>query len=82
MDYTWLTPFVAGLIRNISGWVQTSLEDGKITKYELGLLGKTLLEILVLTCVIYFALGSDVLQSSALAVLASYGISAAKKIGK
>lgn len=81
MDYTWLWPIGAGLLRNVGGWLQTSLEDNKIQSYEWAMLGKTMIEVVVLAVAAHFGLGTDLLQSSGLAVLGSLGISTAKKIG-
>lgn len=42
------TPFIYavgfGLVRNIFGWLENSLRDGKIQKYEWKKLGKTMVE--------------------------------------
>ena len=81
MDYTWIYPIIAGAIRNIGGWFETSLADGKIQAYEWGLLGKTLIEVVVIALAAHFGLGTDLIQSSGLAILGSLGISTAKKIG-
>jgi len=82
MDITWITPLIAGILRNFMGWLQSSQEDGKITKYEVAQLGKTIVEISILSAAVFYGLGSDLIQSAAIAVLASYGISAVKKVGK
>jgi len=40
-----LTAFILPLLRNITGWLENSLEDGKIQKYEVKELGKTLVKL-------------------------------------
>ena len=81
MAIEWLVPIGAGLFRNLAGWLETSLKDGKIQAYEVSQLGKTLIEVFVLSMGAFFGLGMGVAESAGIAVLGSYGLSALKNAG-
>jgi hypothetical protein len=81
MDWTLIIPFAAGGIRNIAGWLENSLKDGKIDKYEWGKLGGTVLEVAVLSFAAMFGLGLDPASASGVGILGSFVLSALKKIG-
>jgi len=81
MVWEFLIPIGAGLLRNVAGWLENSFKDGKVNAYEWGQLGKTILEIFVIAIAAYYGLGTDMVASSALGVLASVGISTVRKIG-
>lgn len=79
MDFTIAIPFIAGGIRNLSGWFETSLKDGVISTYEWSALGKTVIEVAVLAFGAIYGLNLDVVQASSLAVVASVLISKFKR---
>ena len=81
MDWTIGIPILAGGIRNIAGWFETSLKDGKIDTYEWGKLASTVIEVVVISLAAMLGLGLDAAQASGIGVLASYGLSALKKVG-
>lgn len=81
MDWTLVIPVIAGGIRNIAGWFEASLKDGKIQTYEWAQLGKTVVEVVVLAVSAMYGLGMDVTQASGLAVLGSIILGAVKKAG-
>jgi len=81
MEWTLAIPVIAGGIRNLAGWFENSLSDGKIQAYEWGELGKTVIEIVVLAVGAMWGLGMDATSASGLAVLGSYVLSAVKKAG-
>jgi len=79
MEWTILAPVIAGAARNVIGYVENCLKDGKMDAYEWGQLGKTVVENAAIAVSAMFGLGMDVAQASGLAVLISYGLSALKK---
>jgi hypothetical protein len=81
MDYSVLYPIIAGGIRNISGWLTASLEDGKIQGYEWGQLLKSVIEVAVIGFSAMYGLNLSPEQAAGLGILASMGISAVKKAG-
>ena len=81
MDLTLAIPVIAGGIRNVAGWFEASLKDGKIQSYEWGQLGKTVVEVVVLAVAAMYGLGLDAASASGLAVLGSYVFSAIDKAG-
>lgn len=46
------TAIAAGFFRNFLGYFKTSLEDGKLSKYEIKMLVSTMLEAVLLTSVL------------------------------
>ena len=81
MDLSLAIPVIAGGIRNVAGWFEASLKDGKIQSYEWGQLGKTVVEVVVLAVAAMYGLGLDAASASGLAVLGSYVFSAIGKAG-
>ena len=81
MDWSLIIPVIAGGIRNIAGWLETSLKDGKIDTYEIGKLFGTILEVGVISISVMYGLGLDAVQASGIGVLGSFIISAIKKAG-
>jgi small-conductance mechanosensitive channel len=84
MDYTILIPFGAGLLRSVSGWLENALEDGKISQFEWGQLGSTVINVAILSFGALFglsALGFDVnaLSASALGILGNIFFNKLKK---
>jgi len=79
IDWTilWI-PIVGAVARNFAGWVENASEDGKWSKYELGLLGATTLKVVVLAVAAMFV-GLDAYTATGTAVLADIGISTIKK---
>jgi hypothetical protein len=82
MDWTLGIPILAGGIRNLAGWFEASLKDGKIDTYEWGKLGSTVLEVVVISVAAMFGLGLDATQASGIGVLGSILLSNLKKIGQ
>jgi len=80
-DWTLAIPLVAGGIRNIAGWLEASLKDGKVDRYEWSQLGSTVLQVAVISFAAMFGLGLDPASASGIGVLGSIGISAVKKAG-
>lgn len=81
MDWTIVIPFVAGGVRNIAGWLEASLKDGKIDTYEWGKLLGTVIEVVVLSFSAMYGLGMDAASASGLGILGSYILSGIKKAG-
>lgn len=80
MTFEWLIPVGAGVCRNLAGWLENSFRDGEYT-YKWGELLSTVLQTTVLAYAIHYGLDSDLLVSSASAVLAHFGLTALKKAG-
>jgi hypothetical protein len=80
MDYTIFTPILAGVIRNVAGWVEGAMKDGKINAYEWGQLFSTTLQVAIIG---YSAvlMGADPLVGAGAGILGSMAISTAKKVG-
>jgi len=80
MDITILAPVIAGGLRNVIGYVENALKDGKMSSYEWGQLGKTVVENVTLAVSAMFGLGMAPVQAAGLAVMGSYLLSAVKKV--
>lgn len=80
MDYLIFTPILAGVIRNLAGWIEGALKDGKISSYEWGQLLATTIQVAVIG---YSAvmLGADPLVGAGAGILGSMAISTVKKVG-
>ena len=77
-----LTGVGAAVLRNASGWLHKALEDGKISTYEWGQLGATVVRVTMITVGLNLGLGLDAVAASASAFVADYivqKISAGKK---
>ena len=59
----------SGLIRNLSGWLENALEDGKVSRYEWGQLGSTVFRVGVLFLGLYFGLDVSEEQAAGLALV-------------
>lgn len=81
MDWNLLIPIIAGGIRNISGWAEASLKDGKIDKYEWSKLFGTIIEVGVISFSLMYGLGLDATSASGLGILGSFLLSGLKKMG-
>jgi small-conductance mechanosensitive channel len=73
--------------RSVAGWLKSSLEDGKVDKFEIGLLGSTLVRVGIIAVGTYYGLnglGIDVsaLGAAAGATVLDIIVEAIKKIGK
>ena len=79
MNWVIIAPVVAGGLRNVIGYVENCLKDGKMDVYEWGQLGKTVIENVTIAVAAMFGLGMDPVQASGLAVLGSFLLSAIKK---
>ena len=80
MWYEILTPVIAGLIRNLSGWIESSLKDGEVSVYEWTQLGATVVKTVVLSIGLMYGLNMDPLMASAATVAFQVGISEVKRI--
>ena len=69
----------AAVLRNAAGWLENSMEDGKITPFELGQLGATVFRVTVITFAGYYGLGLDAIASAGSAVILDMIIKAFKK---
>lgn len=87
MDWSslWIVvgPAIAGGIRNAAGFLGNYMEDSKLSAYEIGQLGKTVLETVVPAVCLYFGLGAfgldvNVISASALGVLSQIFLSKLK----
>ena len=72
------------VVRSVGGWVTKATEDGKISKFELEQLGKTVIRTLVIGTMIYFGasgVGIDInaIGSAASAVIFDMVLSAWKE---
>lgn len=81
MEFGIITPILAGLGKNVIGWLENALKDGKIESYEWGQLFATILQVGVISTAIYYGLNTDWVTASAGGVLASFGLTAIKKAG-
>ena len=68
----------AGALRNVAGWVENAFKDGRVSSYEWGQLGSTLLRVGVLGGASYWGLGIDLGASAGLAVGADFILSKLK----
>lgn len=82
MDLSLLIPVGAGIIKNLVGWIPNALKDGTISNYEWSQLFETTLTVALIGFATMFGFGLDAVSASSVAVLATYGLSAIKKIGK
>lgn len=81
-DYTLAYPLIAAGARNLVGYLNNYLEDGKVSAYEWTQLGKTVLTIGITAFAAMFAFDMDPAQASALSVFLELMFSNAKKIIK
>lgn len=81
MDWSLIIPIVAGGIRNVAGWAEASLKDGKIDKYEWSKLFGTILEVGVISISVMYGLGLDATSAAGIGVLGSFLLSGLKKMG-
>lgn len=79
MEWSLIIPVIAGGIRNIAGWLENSLKDGKIEGYEWGKLFGTILEVGVISISVMYGIGLDAVQASGIGILGSFLLSAIKK---
>ena len=70
MDLTILALPAAGALRNVAGWLENALEDGKITPYEWAELGKTVLKVGVIGLAVYLGLDYTAVESGSIALIA------------
>ncbi len=63
---------LAATLRNIAGWIENSLQDGKIQSYEWGLLGATILRVGVLGLALYYGFNLGAVESGSLAVASDF----------
>ena len=43
-----------GILRSVAGWFENALEDGKVTKFELGQLGSTVIRIGLTSAALFY----------------------------
>lgn len=70
--------FGAAIIRNVIGYTKKMLEDGVVTKYELAMLGATVLSN-VFYATMFILMGLDVVTAVGLSALTDVGVSAISK---
>ena len=80
MDIAILAPVIAGVVRNVAGWVENALADGKITSYEWGQLLSTTLQVAIIGYAAVM-MGMDPMVGAGAGILGSMAISTAKKVG-
>lgn len=72
-----------GVLRNISGWVNTATADGKIQSYELIELGKTTLRIGIYGTIIHYGFNiSEGMVAAGIAFFADIVIEQVRKLTK
>ena len=76
---TALTAIGAGLLRNIAGWLEKSMEDGVIDKYEWGKLGATVFRVTVIGLGAAYGLGLEPVAAAGSAVVLDFIIKAIAK---
>ena len=81
MDWTILAVPIGATVRNLAGWLENALKDGKVSKYEWGQLGSTILKVGVLSVGAILGLGMDPVSATGVGVMADFGINALKKAG-
>jgi len=81
MDWSLIAIPLAGGVRNLAGWIESSLKDGKIDKYEWSQLLSTVIEVAVISVAAMFGLNTDATQSAGIGVLGSFLLSAVRKAG-
>lgn len=69
IDWTWLYPVGAGVVRCIGGWLPNAYADKKITLPELVELFETTSKIVIISVAAHFGIGADLLASSGIGVL-------------
>lgn len=67
----WIWVIGAGVLRSFGGWLNNSLEDGEINKFEYAQLASTLLRIILLGVGLHFGLDSFGINVDALGTAAS-----------
>ena len=79
MDIQLLIPVIAGGIRNIAGWLESSMKDGVIDKYEWGQLGSTIIRVGLIGLGLIYGLNLEPMAAGASAVVLDFVLSALKK---
>lgn len=79
VPYTVLAGVGAGVLRNIAGWIENALKDGKVEKYEYKELAGTIIK--YVTFVSLLSLGLPIDQSIVATLSLDVGASAIKKAG-
>lgn len=67
--YDWAVLLLAPLVRNFSGWMKKSAEDGKIVAYEWAQLLGTSLKILVPAIALYYGFDMDAEMAASIPLL-------------
>ena len=70
---------IVALLRSVSGWLENSLEDGAISKFEWGLLGSTVLRVGGLALGLYFGLDMTALNSAGLSLAGDLALGKIKR---
>lgn len=78
---TLIAAIAGGAFRNVTGYLKTALEDGKIEKYEWKMLGSKMVEAVFLTVALVAGTGITPEQAAGAAVLLSYGRSTIESSG-
>jgi len=69
---------VAGIVRSVLGWLENSIKDGKITKFELKELLSTIIRVGLIGLSSYY-LGADPTTAGAIGVVGDIGLYTVKK---
>ena len=75
-----LTGLGTSLLRNVGGWLENSLKDGAIDKYEWGQLGATILRVTIITVALAYGFNLDALAAAGSALAADFIISKFDKL--
>ena len=73
-----LTTVGIAVARNLFGWLENSLQDQKISKYEWLQLGETTFRIVALSIAVAYGFNLDILSASSISAVGDYF---AKKMG-
>lgn len=69
-----LIAFGAGVLRNVVGWLENALEDGKISAYEIGMLGVTVLKVMLYSVLVYYGTSASEIQSASIGAMVDIAI--------
>ena len=70
---------LAALLRNVAGWLENALKDGKVSKYEWGKLGATVLRVGAFGLAAFYGFDLTEYQSAGIAVVADFLFNSLRK---
>lgn len=63
---------LGSLIRNVQGWFENASEDGFFSKYEWGMLGATVLRVVLMGFALHYGFDQGAVESTSISVLIDY----------